>query len=109
MWTPLLWYGGAKAVVLSADYQVVDRRVRCWSVAPSADNWKFKLPVATYFDKGADLFFIASEHATRIVLVCNSAGTTIGTLTGKQCVSCHLEDNSTAAGVWRTRVLPYNV
>ena len=109
MWSPEVWYGSANGLTLSADYLVLDRRVRAWSLAPSADNWKFKLPAATYFKTGVGLFLVANEHATRVILVCDSAGTTIATLTGKQCAEVYLEDNTTAAGVWRTRVLAYNV
>lgn len=108
MFTPEVWYGSAKGHTLSADYAVVDRRVRCWSLAPSADNWKFKLPDARLLKTGVALFLVANEHATRVVKVCDSAGTTIATLTGKQCAVCHLENNGTAAGTWRTQVSGYN-
>lgn len=105
MWTPAIWYGGAKGVTLSADYEIKDRRVRVWSVAPSADNWKVKLPDARLLTLGSNVFVVVNEHATRVVLVVNNAGVTVATLTGHQAAKCSLEAQASAAGTWRTRVV----
>lgn len=105
MFSTAVFYGGAKAVTLSANYVIVDRHIRVFTFDPSASSWTVTLPDARLFlHPGGDVFVLINLHASRTIVLKDAAGNTLLTINGREGVTVDLFDNSTQAGTWKLQV-----
>lgn len=105
MYTPDVWYGGAKEVTLSANYVIVDRATRVFTFNPSVSGWTVTLPDARRFlQTGADAYVLINLHASRTITLKDNAGNTLLTINGREGVTVALFSNATQAGTWKLQV-----
>lgn len=103
MWTPEVWYGGAIYHTLSADYEIVDRRVRVFAFAPSAGGFDVRLPLAERLPLGFGIYWIANIHGSNSLELRTNSGSLLATLAGNGRAICSLFSKDTADGTWVVR------
>lgn len=102
MWTPTVWYGGAKGVAIGTDYAIVDRRIRVWSFDPSVNNLIVSVPDARklWVGGGAPVFVIVNEDLSHTIVLKDAAGNTLVSILAREAAMLYLRDKSTLAGTW---------